>query len=300
MPTQFLNSTRHLMESLLAQALRTDGDVPTKLTHAVEYSCLDGGKRFRPALLLASGRCCAVADDRLHPLMVAVEMLHCFSLVHDDLPCMDDDDMRRGRPSTHARFGEADALLAGDALMMMSFEHVLASTTLTDGNKVTALSALAAAAGASGMIGGQLLDMHQVGQRADAATLSDIHRRKTGALILCCCALPVELRPHDQSDNDHYRQCLTNLGTELGVGFQIVDDILDVVMTTAALGKPAGSDREQGHYTYVSLLGLDGARLEAQKRHLAALKALESFDTQADPLRELVDLVFARISSGEI
>ena len=294
MSLEILDRAQALTEKGLVDFFANLNDVPSHLLQAMRYSCLNGGKRIRPSLILASGRCCQLSEDKVLPLLLAVEMLHCFSLVHDDLPCMDDDDLRRGRPATHKQFDEATALLAGDALLAQATDCIFASTLLADQEKLIVLRQIALAIGSAGMIGGQVLDMQSLGKTLDADSLFDIHYRKTGRLIQVCCTLPTYLMSDENPDASLYHEKLNSVGEHLGVGFQIVDDILDETSSTKNLGKPSLSDRQQGHFTYTSLYGLAGARDHAQRHYEAALSALDELGSGASDLKALTQLIFER------
>jgi len=241
-------------------------DIPSRLQQAMEYSLLAGGKRLRPALLLAwaelyGGSIAAVLD-----FACGLECIHTYSLIHDDLPAMDNDDLRRGKPSCHKQFDEATAILAGDGLLTEAFS-LMARTPLPPERVLTALAAVADAAGPRGMVGGQMLDMEMTGATADMATLKAMHRSKTGALLAASCVAGALLAGADPDPARCY-------GEHIGLAFQITDDILDVVGTTETLGKPAGSDQRQGKLTYPSLLGLDASRTLALESVSKAVQAL--------------------------
>jgi farnesyl diphosphate synthase len=270
------------------------GTAPAGLGQAMRYGVLDGGKRLRPLLVLAA--CEAVGGDRRSALRaaVAVELIHAYSLVHDDMPCMDDDVLRRGKPTVHVVYGEAQAMLAGDAMQCLAFEIL----TPDDGDIAPALQArlvalLARASGHEGMAGGQAIDLASIGHALDEAALRDMHRRKTGALLrasvmmgaACGQATPRAL------------EALSDYGAAIGLAFQVVDDILDVTQDAQTLGKTAGKDEENNKPTYVSILGLEAARrhaLELCEQAHAALR--RSGLDNAGRLRLLADLVVSRES----
>lgn len=251
-----------------------------QISAAARYSLLGGGKRVRAVLTLAAYELCGGAEDAALDYACALEMLHCYSLIHDDLPCMDNDDFRRGRSSCHKQFGEAVALLAADALVTAAFE-VIAHAALPAENRVRAAAVLAKAGGARGMLYGQELDKLYESQKATAQQLLSLHEHKTGALI--CAA--VRLGCLAANAPESATQALVTYAAELGLVFQIVDDILDVTSTTEELGKPVGSDQEMEKTTFVSLYGLDGARRMAAEHNGAAMAALESLGDQAAFLR---------------
>lgn len=261
------------------------------VSQAAQYSLLNGGKRVRGVLVLA-------VSDLLNGNMIAadsfataLEMIHAFSLVHDDLPCMDDDDMRRGKPAAHIAFGEATALLAGDALAIQAFEAIVLEKLPAE-MQVAAVACLSKAAGAKGMIWGQELDLKYENQKADRAALDAIHRNKTGALLLAAAELGVI------SANNHIQSCpeISQYAQNVGLVFQIVDDILDVVSTQNILGKPVGSDSGNGKSTFVSLFGLEEAKKQVSLLTNEAVEALEQkYKNDAAFLCEYATLLAARI-----
>lgn len=256
---------------------------------AMTYSLTAGGKRIRPALTLAFCRACGGDWEKAMPLACALEMIHTYSLIHDDLPCMDNDDMRRGKPSCHKAFGEDTALLAGDGLLTAAFQTILSADLPAETIRQAGL-ALARAAGPAGMIGGQVMDLANEGRAVDAARLRETDMLKTGALIRAAAAMgciaagaPEELR-----------EAADRYAADIGLAFQIVDDILDTVGDPAALGKAVGSDAANDKSTYVTLLGLEGAKAEAERLRASAVDALAAFGPEADALRELAGLLAGR------
>lgn len=256
---------------------------------AMGYSLTAGGKRIRPALTLAFCRACGGDWEKALPLACALEMIHTYSLIHDDLPCMDNDDMRRGKPSCHKAFGEDTALLAGDGLLTAAFQTILSADLPAETIRQAGL-VLARAAGPAGMIGGQVMDLANEGRAVDAARLRETDMLKTGALIRAAAAMgciaagaPAELR----KAADRY-------AADIGLAFQILDDILDTVGDPAALGKAVGSDAANDKSTYVTLLGLEGAKAEAERLRASAVEALAAFGPEADALRELAGLLAGR------
>ncbi|MFM8928941.1 MAG: polyprenyl synthetase family protein [Betaproteobacteria bacterium] len=268
-------------------------DAPAGLGQAMRYGVLDGGKRLRPLLVLAA----AQGVDGLRPAALraacAVELIHAYSLVHDDMPCMDNDVLRRGKPTVHVGFGQAQAMLAGDAMQALAFELL---TPEDDGEVAPTLQArlvavLSRGAGHSGMAGGQAIDLASVGQALQEAQLRRMHELKTGALLQAS----VDMGALCGSADAATRAALSRYGHAIGLAFQVVDDILDVTQDTQALGKTAGKDQEQSKPTYVSLMGLQAAQEHAHELHAQALQALVAStlpDTQR--LRELADLVVHR------
>jgi geranylgeranyl diphosphate synthase, type II len=249
------------------------------LETAMRYSLLAGGKRIRPVLAMATAKAIGTQPGSVLPLAAAIELIHTYSLIHDDLPAMDDDDLRRGRPTCHIKFGEDVAILAGDALYAEAFRHLLTAQTGEPERLLRAARELAAATGVDGMVGGQYLDIADFGTTPEA--LRSLHALKTGRLIGASVSCVLLLNGVDGAPEAAYRR----YAAELGVLFQIVDDILDVTGTDAALGKPQGSDERHGKRTYVSHFGLDGARRLARECHAAARASLR--DAAPDGAREL-------------
>jgi geranylgeranyl pyrophosphate synthase len=262
---------------------------PEQLHEALRYSTLNAGKRLRACLVYLVGEMYQANLDELDVPAAAVELIHAYSLVHDDLPCMDDDDLRRGKPSCHKAYDEATAMLVGDALQSLAFE-LLAS--LDQGISSTLSQTLARASGSLGMAGGQALDLQAAGKVTDLATLQQIHSMKTGALIEAA----VLMGAHVAGVNDIGQlQHLSNYARALGLGFQIHDDILDVVSDTETLGKQTGADEENGKATYPGLMGLEGARQAAKKAYQQADKALAQLPMDTQKLQMLADYAINRI-----
>lgn len=278
-------------ESALEQHLPNTTTAPQTLHQAMRYSVLGGGKRVRPLLAFAAGEACQADPARVEIVACAVELIHAYSLVHDDMPCMDDDVLRRGKPTCHVEFGEATALLVGDSLQSLAFE-LLATTTLsnTPTQQLAMIKLLAHASGSRGMAGGQAIDLASVGVALSLPELEFMHIHKTGALIRAAvllgayCGKP--LSEEQFAKLDHYAKCV-------GLAFQVVDDILDAEAPTATLGKTAGKDAEQNKPTYVSLMGIAAAKTFAQELHRDALDALNGFD-HSQRLRELADFIVQR------
>ena len=267
-------------------------DAPARLLEAIEYSLMAGGKRLRPALVLETARACgAPADDRSALAAAgAIELIHTFSLVHDDLPAMDDDDLRRGRPTNHKVFGEAMAILAGDAMVTMAFEVI---ATDADPRVAPALvRELASATGPSGMIGGQVLDIDGEHKSLSLDELRHLHRMKTGALLTCACRTGAIAAGADATR----LQAVTAYGRHLGLAFQIVDDLLDVTATAEQMGKATGKDAGKGKNTYPNLMGLDASRKEAAEQFKAALTAIEPLGPAGGGLAALARFVVERNS----
>ncbi|MFZ5958068.1 (2E,6E)-farnesyl diphosphate synthase [Pseudomonas knackmussii] len=267
----------------------------TRIYQAMRYSVVNGGKRVRP--LLAYAACEALGGDIAHAdgAACAVELIHAYSLVHDDLPAMDDDDLRRGQPTTHIAFDEACAILAGDGLQALAFE-VLGDAVRNPQDVDTRLAmvtALARAAGSAGMVGGQAIDLESVGRKIDQAALENMHRHKTGALI----EASVRLGALASGNADTTRlDALSRYAKAIGLAFQVQDDILDVESDTATLGKTQGKDEANDKPTYPALLGLDAAKAYALGLRDQALAALEGFDANAEPLRQLARYIVERRS----
>lgn len=277
--------TEQRLEELCDEYLPQDAEIG----QAARYSLLGGGKRVRAVLTLAACELAGAPAEQALAYACALEMLHCYSLIHDDLPCMDDDDFRRGRPSCHKQYGEATALLAADALVTAAFE-VIANAALPAQSRVQAAAVLAKAGGARGMLYGQELDKRYETQPASEEQLRALHAHKTGALIVAA----VELGCLAAGADEALRAALAQYAAELGLVFQIVDDILDVTATTAELGKPAGSDASMDKTTFVTLYGLQGARALAEDHNRAALDALQGFGEEAALLRLLADDLLQR------
>jgi geranylgeranyl diphosphate synthase type II len=281
----------------LAQLLDSLTDSPPRLTESIRYSLMAGGKRLRPALVLETFQCCAAhsgiraggsALASALSAAAAMELIHTFSLVHDDLPAMDDDDLRRGRPTNHKVFGEAMAILAGDAMVTLAFETIARDA---DPKVATALiGELATNAGPVGMIGGQVLDIDGENNSLSLPELQQLHRMKTGALLTASCRMGAIAA----GASHEALGAVTTYGRNLGLAFQIVDDILDVTSTPEQMGKATNKDHGAGKNTYPSLLGLEKSREAAEKALQAGLNALGSFGAEADGLRALARFIVGR------
>ncbi|MEO8063815.1 MAG: farnesyl diphosphate synthase [Pseudomonadota bacterium] len=282
------------IEGVLARALEIDGGATPRLLEAMRYSTLAGGKRVRPVLVYATGEALGASLEMLDSAAAAVELIHVYSLVHDDLPAMDDDDLRRGRPTCHRAFDEATAILTGDALQARAFEVLTQGPAQIDAAaRLEMLRVLADAIGTRGMAGGQAIDLEAVKQPMDEAALERMHRQKTGALIQASVLLGA-ICAGVQNAAD--RAALAEFGAEIGLAFQIQDDILDVEGTTATLGKRAGADAGLVKPTYPSVLGLEKARTRAQLRRDSAIAALEPLGERFVHLREFAHFLVARAS----
>lgn len=283
------------METVLADILASRDSAPPRLVAAMRHAVLGGGKRLRPFLAIETAVLCGAAAETASATGAAIELLHCYSLVHDDLPSMDDDDLRRGQPTVHKAFDEATAILAGDALLTLAFE-TLGDETAHPSPAVRAalVLGLARAGGMSGMVGGQMLDLAAEGRWGETKLTTDdilhLQTLKTGALL----AFSVEAGGRVAGVNDDQRQQLTRYGKAVGAAFQIADDILDHEADSATLGKRAGKDAEKGKGTLVTALGLEGARAACDALIDEAITALEGFGEPAGILREAARFVGAR------
>ena len=280
------------VEEYLAACLR-GRDVPERLLAAMEYSLLAGGKRLRPVLCLSCAALCGLEEAGALPFAASIELIHTYSLIHDDLPAMDNDDLRRGKPTNHKAFDEATAILAGDGLLTEAFA-CMAETPLPPERVLAALGELARAAGAAGMVGGQMLDMEYTGAgKTDVQALAAMHARKTGALIRASCLCGGLLAGAEAEQAD----ALARYGAAFGAAFQIVDDILDVTGTAEELGKTPGKDSAQGKLSYPSLLGLERSRALALEQAGRAQASLAVFSgPEAEFLRALAFAQVERIS----
>ncbi len=266
-----------------------DGAGTERLAEAMRYSLLAGGKRIRPVLALASAEALGHDPERVLPLAGALEMVHTYSLIHDDLPAMDDDDLRRGQPTCHKAFGEDVAILAGDGLFAEALRLVIERQAGEPANVLAAVREVTAAAGVGGMVGGQFLDI-TAPDDLDAAALRRLHELKTGRLIAASVTSVLLLFGAGEPATIHYGR----FAAELGVLFQIVDDILDVTGDDAALGKPSGSDERHGKRTYVSVFGIDRARELARESHAEAVRALAEANGSTGRLEQIADYILTR------
>jgi farnesyl diphosphate synthase len=278
-------------EAALDRFLPPAAHVPAKLHAAMRYTTLGGGKRVRPLLVHASGELFGAPAEALARAASAVEMIHVYSLVHDDMPCMDDDALRRGKPTVHVAYDEATALLVGDTLQARAFEVLAGSTDVAPARLVTMLRLLAEAAGSAGMCGGQAIDLDSVGVALGLDELERMHQLKTGAMLRVSVLLGAlaggALAPRQVEALDAYAKAI-------GLAFQVVDDVLDATADSATLGKTAGKDAAANKPTYVSILGLEPSKALAQTLRLQAHAALAPFGEQALRLRELADLIVQR------
>ena len=279
----YLNERKKMVEAALAAHLDRCEGAPATLREAMSYSLLAGGKRLRPILALAACEAVGAKPEEALDAACAVEFVHTYSLIHDDLPAMDDDDFRRGRPTSHKKFGEAVAILAGDALCAEAF-RVAAQNRMGRQERVAdVVFELARASGAVGMVGGQVIDIEATGKKITVEELETLHRAKTGELLLVAVRAGARMGGADAAALER----LTAYGRALGLAFQIVDDVLDITADLQTLGKDPGSDREAGKTTFVDLLGVDGAKARARAVMDEGLRALEPFGARAEALRAL-------------
>ncbi len=277
------------MESALEACLPEADVQPRRLHGAMRYAVLGGGKRVRPLLVHAAGELAGADEAKVQFASCAVELIHAYSLVHDDLPSMDDDVLRRGKPTCHVEYDEATALLVGDSLQSLAFE-VLASDRLSGKNQVEMIRLLAHASGSRGMAGGQAIDLESVGKRLDLPELEAMHIRKTGELIRASVLLGAycgKINEAELAKLDHFAK-------SIGLAFQVIDDVLDAESSTATLGKTAGKDSQDNKPTYVSLLGAKAAREMAEELHGSALESLSMFGDRASRLAEMASFVVRR------
>ena len=281
------------VESALDEWLPSEDTHPHSVHKAMRYAVLNGGKRIRPALIYATGRALDVPLDHLNGPACAVELIHAYSLIHDDLPAMDDDDLRRGKPTCHKAFDEATAILAGDAIQALAFYILAHDGNMTDDPaiRLRMVETLAHAAGSRGMAGGQAIDLASVGKTLNLAELEDMHIRKTGALIRASVTLAAsskpDIQPHTLARLDHFAK-------RIGLAFQIQDDILDVEGNTETLGKPQGSDSDLNKPTYPALLGMKEARERAMALQDDAVQKLAHLGNSAELLRDIATYIVTR------
>lgn len=284
-----LETARKLVDSNLEKYVQFDSDCPQLLADAIAYSLMSGGKRLRPMLVLAAATVCGGSLDEAMPAACAVEMIHTYSLIHDDLPAMDDDDLRRGQPSCHIKFDEATAILAGDALIPLAFE-ILTRDIRSAGKAMQCISELSQASGACNLVGGQADDLRLQNADIDVPTLEAIHRRKTGALFTaslrmgCFCA----------GGTDAQLESLTKYGQNLGLAFQVTDDLLDLFGEEAKIGKRVGKDTALGKRTYPELIGVEPSRHLASELRDRAIESMHSFGDVAKDLIRFANFVVER------
>ncbi len=283
---EYLVTCQTRVENALADRLQGENQLPQKLHKAMRYSTLDGGKRMRPMLTYCTGKALGLAPEVLDGPACAIEFIHVYSLIHDDLPAMDNDDLRRGKPTSHIAFDEATAILTGDALQALAFQTLANDQSMCASaeQRIKMITALTKASGSQGMVGGQAIDLESVGKELTLPELENMHIHKTGALIRTSVQLASLSHPELDSTIghklDHYAKCI-------GLAFQVKDDILDEESDTVTLGKTQGKDQDNNKPTYPALLGLEGAKEKAQGLHEQALQSLDVFGSEADLLRDL-------------
>ena len=286
-----LADTASLVEKFLDQLLAVEDTAERQLIESMRYASLDGGKRLRPFLLMQSAGLFGVGERSALRTGSALELIHCYSLVHDDLPAMDDDDLRRGKPTVHKQFDEATAILAGDALLTLAFEVLTHPETHANaGVRCNLVAALAKAAGAHGMVGGQMIDLQAKNETFDIGQITQLQRLKTGELIAYACEGGAIL---GQASNDA-REALRGYAHDLGLAFQIADDLLDVEGSVEEVGKAVNKDEDAGKATFVSILGVERARSQANRLAVQAIDHLAIFGEKADLLRQAARFVVER------
>ena len=281
------------MERALAARLPAADAEPTRLHEAMRYCVLAGGKRVRPMLLFSTARAAGLHETQVEAAACAIELIHCYSLVHDDLPAMDDDDLRRGRPTCHKAFDEATAVLVGDALQPLAFQLLARDEALPAGASIRLklIELLAEASGTRGMAGGQAMDVAVQGQQPSISQVEAMYARKTGALIRASVLMGAACAP---ALAPQLGDALAAFAAPIGLAFQIQDDLLDVLADTATLGKPSQADRSRGQPTYPAVLGVPASRERIERLHAQALAALQPFGPSADSLRSLADWLLVR------
>jgi farnesyl diphosphate synthase len=288
-----LASWQSRVEAELEARLPQPADKPERLHEALRYSVLGGGKRVRPILVYATARALGLSESMVDGAACAVEFIHAYSLVHDDLPAMDNDDLRRGKPTCHIAFDEATAILVGDSLQVLAFQILANGSGLPKdaGARLRLVELLAIGSGTSGMAGGQALDLAASGQRLSIQSVEEMHNRKTGALIHASVMMAAECAPELSTA---VRDALNRYSLDLGLAFQIQDDLLDVEGDTTLLGKPTGADIKRGKPTYPAVVGVDMARARMQELHARALRSLEILGPNAAPLVTVSDWLVLR------
>lgn len=281
-----------IINKALTAAMAHDQNPQQKIYEAMEYSLYAGGKRLRPVLMLETAKMCGGNTETVLPFACAMEMIHTYSLIHDDLPAMDNDDLRRGKPTNHKKFGEAMAILAGDALLNKAFETALSAKSENPSLILRAMAMLANSSGTEGMIGGQVVDIESEGKQIDVSELRYLHLLKTGAIIRSSCTIGAVLSGASEEEI----KAVDEFASSLGVAFQIRDDILDCIGTEEELGKPIGSDAEEGKNTYVSLFGLDKSIELVAEYSQKAVKALRIFGEKAEFLKWVTEYLIKRNS----
>ena len=286
----YLTRRTKLVDRALNRFLPKESVKPVTIHKAMRYSIFAGGKRLRPVLVLAAAEACGGKLDAALPAACAVECIHTYSLIHDDLPCMDDDDLRRGRPTNHKVFGDGIAVLAGDALLTVAFEILAKAATTKRYNTAALIAELAHASGSRWLVGGQVADLEGEGKKLSGAELQYIHRCKTAALL----TTSIRLGAMSANATDAQLKALTTFGQSVGLAFQVIDDILDVTQSSEKLGKTAGKDIHSQKATYPAVFGLAKSRKEAHRLTTLAHRSLAVFGAKADDLRALADYLLAR------
>jgi farnesyl diphosphate synthase len=290
---QWMRATLDRVETALEHYLPDTDIAPARLHEAMRYAVLGGGKRVRPLLVHAAGELTGASAPAVEAASAALEMIHVYSLVHDDMPAMDDDALRRGKPTVHIQYDEATALLVGDALQSQAFITLTAAgNALSDRQQAALVRELAVASGSIGMAGGQAIDLGSVGQKLSRPELETMHRKKTGALLRASVRMGALA---GEAPTEASLRALDDYSAAVGLAFQVVDDILDVTADSATLGKTAGKDAKDDKPTYVSIIGLDASRELAAQLRRDAHAALEPFGARAQRLAELADLVVNRV-----
>jgi geranylgeranyl diphosphate synthase type II len=288
---QYLREIKCEVDRKLERLLPTESESPPTIHRAMRYSVFAGGKRVRPILVVAAGESLGGARDTLLHLGAGIEMMHTYSLIHDDLPALDNDDLRRGLPTCHKVFGDAIAILAGDALMTRAYQVFAELPDVPDATRVAIIREIAWATGTvEGMIGGQVADLESEGKPVSAPVLEYIHRSKTGALLTACTRCGSLASGADAAQ----LRALTEFGRNLGLAFQVIDDILDVTSSSAELGKTPGKDQLVKKATYPALYGIEASRRKARELIASAVDEIRNLGDRAEPLRELAQFVFSR------
>ncbi|MGJ8680857.1 (2E,6E)-farnesyl diphosphate synthase [Paraglaciecola sp.] len=287
----FQQTVKNRVDSNLTQRINVLPDHAIKLKEAMLYALLIGGKRMRPFLVYATGEMLGVSTEDLHGPAMAIEAIHAYSLIHDDLPAMDDDDLRRGHPTCHIKFDEATAILAGDALQTLAFEILCDYSMSANNKRIELVKILSQASGYQGMCGGQAMDLAATNKQINQQQLESLHGKKTGALIIACVEMAIALTPDIKPED---KLNLIKFSKTIGLAFQVQDDILDVISDSETLGKPQGSDQEQNKSTYPAMLGLSQAQTYLDKLHQQALQALRTLPYNTELLEAFTDFVIHR------
>jgi farnesyl diphosphate synthase len=287
----WVNDIQLHIEGVLDRHLPAANIVPERLHEAMRYATLGGGKRVRALLAYAAGEFCGADTEKVDAVAMAVELIHAFSLVHDDMPCMDGDNLRRGKPSTHKKYGDAIALLVGDSLQSLAFQLISQDINIRSPQKIKMLHMLALATGSRGMAGGQAIDLESIGIPLTQAELETMHIHKTGALIRAATLMGTYSA---YRQNEEKIKAVDHFAKSIGIAFQVVDDILDAEADTETLGKTAGKDAQNNKSTYVTILGLHEAKKLANELHANAMAALSFYGREADLLRHLANFIAQR------